>query len=338
MSYIHSCYGCGAPCDSWLTRCSTCRTRESIEESSRASAKLERELAEQAAENVRTAARIQQQNTAALISASNENARLAREQAALNARMIVESNTSYDDAYQYGLNYLRCNDDGYRLFNTGKIDIYYVDVTADLNGDIKVSCPLWTPYELPHLNQAFERGLADSVPTLGFTRVSREKLKAMIYNAGWHFETSFSLPTGQYLPSGREITTQVFNSDLKRHVDENTGDNVAPDWYSLVVTGDSELDSEYRRGVSESLAAINTPENREINLRWFQENREEQARATEAKMKELADQDRADSIKKWSLAAVAIGIPALAFVAVGTITGIIVTVVSAFISFVRWAE
>lgn len=147
--------------------------------------------------------------------------RLEEEQALYNReqldlqRLAVEANLSSDDIYNYGLHYI---DGDYTDLNPQLLEI-----TVKESGEFTGS---WhSSYELPHLRQAFNRGLTEALDE--YLPVDEEVLLNAAYYAGRRvaagvLDPTFNLNSGVTI-GGRTVHTRFFNSNFKSTVDETTG-------------------------------------------------------------------------------------------------------------------
>jgi hypothetical protein len=208
--HISRCYRCLAPNPAWgMTICAACRQVEALEkQTEEANSRFERESEQASQLAAMNAARMEEQNRE-MMRQSARNAELARQQAAENARLAAEGGVSYDDAYKYGFHYIETN-------GTASLQISLTE-----EGTISILRSfLFDPYTMGHLNQAFDRGLRDSIKDI--EEPGSEFMIGSAYGAGLNTNSEFRINAAVFI-GDYDVVTKKFDSKLQRHVDTETG-------------------------------------------------------------------------------------------------------------------
>ncbi len=232
-TYISRCNRCLGPNDAWGSfYCGACRQVQATEKQTKSLNKLESQRSLQATFDAMDAAderrqRAREQQQAAI--RAEEDAELAQVQSKKNVRLIAEGTISYDDAFKHGL----YSESTGTLFEDGSIGILYV----------------YNRYQLDLLNQAFRRGVKESLKDA--VGESVEYMKEQAYLAGYNGSDSFTIKT-----TDAKITTKMFCSSLKRELNLENG--------SVSYTHKNPFESEelnqcYLNGLNERTAEENTP-------------------------------------------------------------------------------
>lgn len=269
--YVSRCYKCLAPNPAWgSTICAACRQIESNERSFAAARDAAEENAQMMAEQARANARMQADMQAELQAqtyAQNErNATLARQQARTNARLTAEGMVSYDDAYQYGLHYLEGRIGTHMLFGSVTND---VTLSLDLTGTIDCYRALgFDPYQMEHLNQAFDRGLAQCMKNSDIQHPGADFILENVYNAGRELRTEFCISYKVNIAGViRELRTDTFETNFNRQLVMETGEYEYFYDYPFNLHNEH-LNTEFVRGMNEKIAELdeNTPEKMQHRL------------------------------------------------------------------------
>lgn len=279
------CYRCNVSVEYLQSVCAACRQIEAIDKQTKHADKLESQRSLQAsfdaidaAADRRQRAREQQQ---AMIQAEEDAAR-AKEQSVKNARLVAEGTVSYEDAYKYGLYFLESSENEY-VYNTLSED-----------GKINYSW-IYSGYKLQHLQQAFTRGLKDSIKDI--PTVSLAYMKEQAYLAGYNCSDSFLI---KFKNSLFTSATSFCFSACKRVVDLNTGR--VSYTHSDPFYNSEELNQCYRDGITAKCAEENTAE--KIVERMTTEvadtlaKQAEEAHAEELKRLAKEEEERNDK-KRW---------------------------------------
>jgi hypothetical protein len=264
--YIHRCSRCSAPNNALGSMiCAACRQIESIENASNVAMNLASEHSRLIEEFNRENAQVQAEQQQEAMAQNERNARLSRQQAVQNAKLAAEGGISYESAYQYGLNYLDGDKKKLILFkNVKKIDM-------TLHEDGSISCVrdtiFWQPFEMEHLNHAFDCGLAAYIKGANISPAGKQHMLDYAYNAGVQLMPSFYIPYLVVINERiHEFATGTYTSNFARQTNLETGQI---EYFYDEPFNVTELNEAYVKGVWTSLNGLaeNTPDKVDIRMR-----------------------------------------------------------------------